>query len=462
MLRFIWCILLSLPTLAASAVEPLLVRQGGQDDPSRDGRKAESAFASVAYACERATPGSIIDVGPGQFEATRSAKLKSGVTIRGAGQDQTRIVAAKSWPLVDAKVAPKPDEEFLLIARNVKGVVVRELELASDPVHRISGAIALRDGVDVTLENLRIQEFRWAGLWLQLSKNLQVRNCEIFNASTQKDQYHSGSIRTRWLKESEFDRCNIRNTVGSEYGYKGGGHEKVRMHNTRIEVQGEFAFESAHENEYGLEIDHCEFNRCISVPKSGQGDDPAKRGCEYSVRIHHCLLTDSYTVEGPRNHLRFDHNHVRIEKVGGRVYSQHGGENRGPVWIEQNYVENLDRAFVWANRGTAGNVQVRRNTVFCADAGERTSAILDAYDGKRFTGWIAHDNIFVCPVTKPRELFPNRGTLAGSLDAKGNIVVHVRGVIPEGNQTLEQPPMRGGAKGAELFQAGIEPHKSAD
>ena len=150
------------------------------------------------------------------------------------------------------------------------------------------------------------------------------------------------------------------------------------------------------------------------------------------MRIHHNLLTDSYTVEGPRNHLRFDHNHVRIEKTGGRVYSQHGGNNKGPVWIHHNVVENLDRAFVWKNRGTAENVQVFNNTVYCADAGDRAAAIIDAYsDAKQpIKGWIVKNNVFVAPKSQPRRLLSAKA--AAGVTATHNLGVNVT-AMPEGN-----------------------------
>ncbi len=255
------------------------------------------------------------------------------------------------WKLSDKPCQGQPFDEYLIDLQRVENVTIRNVTLACSPEHRITGAVLCRGSKGIELDNLLVQEFRWNGLRLEHSHHLDVHHCRIENASTDKCGYHGGLISTKWIKQSELHHNEIVSTVGEGYGYKGGGHEGVRLHHNRFDVVSGFAIESAHESEFGLEIDHNFANRCISVPKGGQGADPNERGFEFSVSIHHNLLTDSYTVEGPRNHLRISHNHIRIEKTGGRVYTHHGGKNHGPVWIHHNTVENLDRAFVWMNEG---------------------------------------------------------------------------------------------------------------
>ena len=410
--------------------ETYFVTVQGEDAPARTGTAVES-WKTLAYACERVPAGKhIIQLEAGTFTAVKAAKPKSGVTVAGRGRT-TRIVAAADWKLGDVTAIPKPADEFLIVLEKPKEVTIQDLAMESDPQHRISGAVRCAGGNGVVLRNLELREFRWAALYVEHSSQIEIDRCDIENGSTDKDKFHSGAIRTKWFKNSTIHHCRIINTVGSEYGYKAGGHERVRIHHNYFELRGEFALESAHENEYGLEIDHNSINRCISVPKSNQGDDPNKRKFEYSVRIHHNLLTDSYTVEGPRNHLQFDHNYIRIEKTGGRCYSHHGGINQGPITIHHNIVENVDRAFVWKNNGTSDNVHVWNNTVYAADAEKRAGAFIDVAKPDLTKGWSVKNNVFVAPASQPRKLCTGL-----SLGATHNLGVGLSS-MPEGNLTGE-------------------------
>ena len=174
----------------------------------------------------------------------------------------------------------------------------------------------------------------------------------------------------------------------------------------------------------------------ISIPKSGQGENPNNKGFEYSFWIHHNFLTDSYAIEGPRNHLRLSHNYIRIEDTGGNVYTQHGGKNNGPVWIHHNVIENVDRGLVWVNRGDAKNIYVYNNTVTFADAGDRAGAILsapnrDSRDNNNIENWVARNNVFIAPVSQPRKLFRENGA-DPDIAATDNLMVNVANV-PAGN-----------------------------
>ncbi len=416
----------------------------GRDEAGRDGRSAAAAWASLAYACEQVPAGEhTIQIGPGRFVATSTARPKNGITIRGAGHqgpEATRIVASNDWPLVDDPRRDNPVGEYLIALERSRNVTVTHLALASPAERRITGGLIGKGCQQVRLTHLHVHDFRWAGIHLEHSRECEIAHSRLENASTEKFGYHNGLIRTVWIKDSRIHNNDILSTEGGGYGYKGGGHENVRIDNNVIEVVGGFSIESAHDNEYGVEIDHNLCNRCISVPKGGQGADPNERDVEYTFWIHHNILTDSYTIEGPRNHLRVSHNWIRIEKTGGRVYTHHGGRNHGPIWIHHNVVENIDRAFVWMNQGLAENIHVYNNTVFCAEAGERSGRLIDAYAAERLDGWVVRDNIFVAPASEPRTLFqPERG-VADKITLQGNVCVNLRGV-PEGNTEVDRVPL---------------------
>ncbi len=450
------CIVLIASLAGPARAATFYVSADGADADDRGGRSPDAAWRSLAYACDRIPEGEhTLQLGPGLFPATRPSRPKSGLTIVGAGTEgdgATRIVASTDWPVPQAGAAAEappdrqPEDEYLVFLQGVSNVTIRNLVLASEPEHRITGGLLGRNVKGVTVAEAYVHDFAWTGLRFEHSSGVVVRHCTIRNASTERRRWHGGLISSRWLHNSAFHHNRVISDVGGGYGYKGGGHRNVRFHHNVIDVAGEFAIESAHENEYDVEIDHNYLTRCISVPKGGQGADPTKEGHEYSFWIHHNLLTDSYTVEGPRNHLRLSHNYIRIEKTGGRVYTHHGGTNHGPVWIHHNVVENLDRAFIWMNNGLAENIYVYHNTVFCADAGDRTGSILDAWTAERLDNWVVKNNIFVAPADRPRKLMPEERGVPGKIIAADNLCVNVT-AVPEGNHVGVDPGLRGeGAK----------------
>ena len=413
----------------------------GADSADRDGLSLQTAWRSLSHASDRVPAGNhTIQLGSGKFVATQTARPKSGVTIAGMGdrgENSTQIVASPNWQL-----AERPNEndsglsEYLIAFRDRQNITLRDLVLASEPEHRITGALYASDSENIAIHDVTVKDFRWAGLHLERSTGLSIHNNRIENASTEKFQFHGGLIRTRFIKNSEIHHNTVVSTIGGGYGYKGGGHENVRIRHNSFDLDRGFAIESAHENEVGVEIAYNSANQTISIPKSGQGENPNNKGFEYSFWIHHNFLTDSYAIEGPRNHLRLSHNYIRIEDTGGNVYTQHGGKNNGPVWIHHNVIENVDRGLVWVNRGDAKNIYVYNNTVTFADAGDRAGAILsapnrDSRDNNNIENWVARNNVFIAPVSQPRKLFRENGA-DPDIAATDNLMVNVANV-PAGN-----------------------------
>ncbi len=100
-----------------------------------------------------------------------------------------------------------------------------------------------------------IENFRWAGLHLELSEQLDVCDNHIKNASQERFQGNNGLIRTQFIKHSQIHHNTIIATDGSGYGYKRVKHENVRIHHNTFSLPNGFSIESAHENEFGVEIE---------------------------------------------------------------------------------------------------------------------------------------------------------------------------------------------------------------
>ncbi len=438
--------------LAASPVNSTTyyISTTGIDDPGRDGTTWQSAWATLSFASDRIPTGDhTIQLGPGTFIETTTAEPKTGVTIAGNGRngpDQTRVIASPDWVLAGTP-ADNLAADYLIHIHDADHVTIRDIEFRSDPSNLINGAIWCPYSPYVIVHDVNVIDFRLAGMYFYHCHHITIHHCHMENANLQQDPWWSGNLRTRWISDSEIHDNTFLSDISHGYGYKAGGHENVKIYNNTFDILGEFAIESAHENEYGVEIFNNYINRCISVPKSGQADNPNNRGYEYSFWIHDNVMTDSYTIEGPRNHLRLSRNFIHIEKTGGRCYSQHGGTNYGPIWIHHNVVVNVDRAFIWKNDGLAENIFAWNNTIYCADAQDRTAPVLDTWWADGINNWVFQNNVVVAPISRPRALYQDGGGAGGKIIASHNVCRYITG-LPANN--FDHDP--------ELTHAGEKPH----
>ena len=472
--------LLALTLGGPLAADDYFVDPAGSDDA--DGRTRATAWASVERAADAVPAGEHrIRLAPGDYPLARTVALKGGVTLVGANLqwDRKRPDAPRfsvlhpgpDWPRADFANFIKPpdntpDQYLLRAAKHARGVTVREVRLRGtvaegDAEIRATGGFHADQAENLTLEGLDVREFRLSGLRLLYCSDLRVAGCRVHNASTEKAPHGNGKSRwggliwTAWPKRALFEDCRVTSDAVRGYGFKGGGSDGCRI--TRCVVEGQyFAIEHPHEHEFGLEIDHCRLGGCISVPKGGGQTDPTKRGHDRSVHIHHNYLTDSYTVEGPRGYLEFAHNWVHVEKPGGRCYTHHGGENRGPVLIHHNLFENVDRSLVWMNTGYFAGLKFYNNTVSAADAGGRSGYLFDSYTADRLDDWEVKNNLIVAAWSRPRRLLPDRNGVSGKIELGRNLFVNLTDVPPAAG-TLTPADLPGGAPYSTLIREGDKP-----
>lgn len=430
---------LSLAFFHLSIGQNYYVSTNGVDTLARDGESVESAWKTLSYACERSPEGSTIVLGAGTFIESKSSFPKNGVTIKGVDSASTIIKPSTQW-VVDPSPRKNIKTEYLVVLERRSNIKINNLKFVCDTPFYINGAIYAIYSKNIEINHLKVEEFRWAGVFLRECSFVKIHDSYFLNAAQQRDGESSGLIRSRYLSNSEIYDNIIKTTYKDGYGYKASGHRNTKIYRNYIDVNY-FGIESAHENEYGLEIFENTITRCISIPKGGPQDNPANSGHKYSVWIHDNHLSDSYTVEGPRNYLRINNNYINIKKTNGRVYTQHGGVTYGPVWIDHNVIVNVDRAFVWKNQGTAHNHYIYNNTVFCANAADRTGSILSVPGDVK--NWVFKNNIVVCPDDKPRSLFGSKVLADSVLFASNNVFMNVNNVTGSGviNNFTGQDPM---------------------
>ena len=411
----------------------------GKDSAERDGKSWDTGYASLEYTLKRLGDGpNKIKFGPGTYIIKKTMHLPSDLVLTGSGSKgdkATILIAGGQWKFLTSIDENKaPANEYLLAQSKGKNLEISHMSIESPVNQKITGGIYCSRSAGVTLHDINVENFRWSGAYFEKSSKVKIYNSRFHNAATDKIKHWGGNIRSTRLNESEIYNNIITSDTGGGYGYKGSGHIGTRLHHNTIKMNKGFSIESAHEHEFGLEIDHNYITTCISVPKHKNGANPEAKGFKYSVWIHHNHLEDSYTVEGPRSYLKISHNYIKISKTNGRCYTMHSGDVHGPTWIHNNVIENVDRAVVWMNRGYASNVHFYNNTVFMAKAGERSGALFGAYESKRLDNWTVKNNIFIAPADEPRSLIAQKRGVHSKVVAKNNICVNITNV-PEGNFT---------------------------
>ena len=417
------------------------VSPSGSDN--NDGLSTSNPFKTIAYACSKVPTGNhTIQLATGTYYESQTIYLKTGHQLIGAGSSGSNASIVTNTVGFTTMGSPcdYSYSNYLVGVSDKDNFSIKNIGFESSTDNLLDGAILLKYSENFTIENVNINTFRWAGIYMRECGYFELHHSTFTNANNERHcNTWSGNVHTRYIWHSTIHHCKFVTSVNNGYGYKGSGHEKVRFHDNTIDSKGEFAFESAHEHEYGLEIDHNTMNRCISVPKPDGGANPADRDCDYAVSIHHNNLSDSYTVEGPRNYLIIRDNFINIAHTGGRVYSHHGGTSTEIIKIHNNVILNVDRSFVWANSGTSRNIKMFNNTIYCADAGSRTGSVIDfpGSNNLNMSGWEFRNNVVIAPASKPRTFMWNRDNTS-KVSVSNNLFVNVNSV-PSGNSTGIDP-----------------------
>ena len=128
---------------------------------------------TVQQAADRATEGDVILLGPGEFEGP--VTLKSGVTLRGAGLDATRLWSTGG---ITVEVGDTPG-----VVRNARGVLIEDLQMES---RQFPGQMDSAQGIDFLRASSNWMESRQfpgqldsSVVLVSLGPGLTLRRCRV-------------------------------------------------------------------------------------------------------------------------------------------------------------------------------------------------------------------------------------------------------------------------------------------
>lgn len=347
--------------------------------PKPDGANLITTTEALVAAVRDGAEGSTIEIGAGIFELSAPLEPKPGMTIKGAGMDETIITHVKGWkPSTEALPDPEMrtnglDSRAYLVRIQDKaaGVTISNLTLRGPQLH---GAIFGVGNENLHLHHLRIDDVLWSGVRTFSMQGAKIHDCEFINAGGRWKRgglpgvdggITGGGIFAIWMKDSEISHNRfIRTQMEKQdefYGIKVRQAKRCRVHHNTIDT-GSFSMEFPFENDEDNEIDHNICHGPISLPKHAGGPVPESGR---TFRIHHNYSTSGYAIEFVRNGIEIDHNlfDFEVEKDGGNLISGFGkAAAAGPAEFHNNLVNNPGRGVIWINEPYS-NLVVRNNHI---------------------------------------------------------------------------------------------------
>ena len=406
--------------------------------------------------------GSVIRLSPGTYQLSETLELKSGMTLIGAGMEQTVVTHAAEWkPSTDSlpKGETRPDEAdrnayLIRFADKAVDITVSHLTLSAPQLH---GAIFGVGNRNIQLHHLRIDNVLYSGIRVYSTKDSRIHDCEFVGAGGRWKHggtpgvdggISGGAIFATWMSDAEIFNNRFAIGVsdrrpggsGNHFGIKGRGGRNIHIHHNTIGVN--FAIEFPFEGADNFEIDHNILHGVVSIPKYAGGKVP-ESGVTY--HIHHNYFTTSYAIEFVRNGVEIDHNlfDFDVEKDGGNLISAFGkAPASGPAVFHNNLVKNPGRGVIWINE-PYNNLVIRNNHVVSRTTKTpRREGLFGFNRDCDFSTIRIVNNIFQC-IGQPRPLLRNEESY-GSV-VKGNQLLNIADLarfdepVSDSNAGLEHP-----------------------
>ncbi len=321
--------------------------------------------------------GSTIEIGPGTFEIGAPLEPKAGMTLQGAGIQQTIITHVAGWK-PSTKTLPDPETRtdgmdtrayLVRLQDKAAGITISDLTLRGPQLH---GAIFGFKNDDLHLHHLRIQDTLWSGI-RTFKMKAKIHDCEFMDAGGRWKRgglpgvdggITGGAIFAIWMADSEISHNRFVRTqmdkANEFYGIKVRQGKRCRVHHNTIAVN--FSIEFPFENDENVEIDHNVCHGTISIPKHSGGPVPES---DRTFHIHHNWMQDSYSIEFVRNGVEIDHNlfDFDVKKDHGNLISGFGkAAAKGPASFHNNLVNNPGRGVIWINEPYS-NLEIRNNHI---------------------------------------------------------------------------------------------------
>lgn len=427
--------------------------------------------AQLVAAVRDAGDGQTVEIAPGTYELAEPLELKTGVTLRGAGMDETILTHVTGWnpstaTLPDPEMTTKGLDRHAYLIRlndNASRITIGNLTLRGPQIH---GAIFGWANDNLHVHDLRIDQTRWCGIRTFAMTQSKIVDCEFIDAGGRwkngqpgiRGGITGGAIFAIWMKDCEIAHNRFTRTRTEKehefYGVKCRQAKRCRVHHNSIDVN--FSMEFPFENDEDVEIDHNVCSGAISIPKFAGGPVPPSGR---TFHIHHNYFRDSYSIEFVRNGVEIDHNLFDFDAARdhGNLISGFGKKAAaGPAEFHSNLVRNPGRGVIWINEPYS-NLTIRNNHIIAATTSTpRTEGLFGFHPECDFQTIQIHHNRIEC-IGQSRPLLRKEETYAAIV--RDN---HLVNVSDSHRFTIPTPDATVGPEMPLHFRCGVHGERTID
>lgn len=197
---------------------------------------AGSPWRTLRFAVTKvpANQGHTIRVSAGTFVESGSFNVPPGVSIEGAGVDQTIIKAASSFYFNPADPGFALDKFLMMLSspgQTAGNQSLRNFTLDGDG-KRLHGGIYVKFRSNVNIHNIKVQNTNFCGLWIWDVRSSSLKDVSLVNCSWGSTGWASGALQLANLDGVTIERLNIDESTG--YGIKALGSGGNRITNMKV------------------------------------------------------------------------------------------------------------------------------------------------------------------------------------------------------------------------------------
>ena len=365
----------------------------GDGSPGNPWRTLRAAVSKVP-----AGQGHTIRLSQGTFVESGSFNVAPGINIEGAGVDQTIIKAASSFYFNPGDPGFALDK--FLMTLNSSGFSDGNQSLKNFTIDgdgkRLHGGIYVKNRNNIAIENVKVKDTNFCGIWIWDVKNSTLRQITLINCSWGSTGWASGGLQLANLESVDISGLNIDENTG--YGIKAlgsGGNRitRLKVHDSRISVNpvGKWNNGSAANIAFELwevYLTDCEiYNTYMDNHLSLVNVQTPPTGGR-SIRVHHNVFDlleraggHGYAIELSINDAEIDNNWIK----GGSYGIAHWSPAYCANWsIHHNTFHSLSSGYpgdiVRAQVSGLHNVKFHNNTVELM--GNATINVIGLHAGK--------------------------------------------------------------------------------
>jgi hypothetical protein len=392
--------LISQTTEASARIGSILkyVSTSGSDT-NGDGTSSKP-WRTLRYAVTKvpANSGYVLKLSAGTFVESGMISVPTGVSIEGAGMDVTFLKATSSFYYYPTTPGYANTKFLLSLSSSTSSYGNQSLgHLTIDGDGRkLHGGVMVRLRNNVVIENIKVTNVNFSGIWLWDVKDSQLNNSKLVNASWGSTSFCSGALNVGNLQRVTINNLYVNEDTG--YGIKAIGPStntlidfKIKSSHVTVHPYGmwengkapNIAIEYFVSGLQGCEITGSYVDNTISVVTTGTAPATGIRSLRLAYNVFDMVSRakgEGYSVELTFNDVEIDHNYFNKGKWG--IANWAGLKSNWKIHHNTFYqIEASSTAsdILRSQKSGMSNVQFYNNTIEMA--GTRTTNLIGIYGG---------------------------------------------------------------------------------